>query len=306
MQQSDEQYGPNMSQLRANTRRMKKRAARRRACTMMVILVIALACIAFLTPVFDIQYVDVIGLERTPTELVETAGAGVKGQNLFTVSTKSFENVLCDMPYIKAAHTKRHLIPPSLEVTVTERTPAAYIACASGFVLIDGDLIVLEASLQPPTDLPKIVGAVPTNTQPGTKMTIDEGVPQAEQQPAQPSPAPADTKPKEQKETKEGAAAQTPDTEEKITIDETKKSDIIELCIRELERFGADITTIDVSDTKDIMFMYCDRLRVTCGSSLDLEEKLKLFTEVINSNRLASNARGSVDLSNTGRAVYSP
>lgn len=65
------------------------------------------------------------------------------------------------------------------------------------------------------------------------------------------------------------------------------------------------VESLDLSDLMNIRFRYDDRLDVTCGSSIDLDRKLRLFEASVNSNNLAPNAQGSMDLSITGNAMYS-
>ena len=65
------------------------------------------------------------------------------------------------------------------------------------------------------------------------------------------------------------------------------------------------VDSIDLSDLTNIRFRYDDRLDVTCGSGIDMDRKLRLFEASVNSNNLAPNAQGSMDLSITGNAMYS-
>ncbi len=65
-----------------------------------------------------------------------------------------------------------------------------------------------------------------------------------------------------------------------------------------------DILSLD--PITSITFTYDERLEVLCGSSLDLELKLKMFKENIYSSALNERSRGTIDLSVTGKAVYSP
>lgn len=103
-----------------------------------------------------------------------------------------------------------------------------------------------------------------------------------------------------------GVSPKSPVPGQKIDIDETDKSDIIVLCIATLGHLSDKIKNIDVTDTENISFDYENRLRVLCGSSIDFKEKIQLFEEAVNSNRLEANARGTMDLSNTGKAVHKP
>ncbi len=93
----------------------------------------------------------------------------------------------------------------------------------------------------------------------------------------------------------------------KLEIDESEKSDIIVLCIDKIDELGliADVDSISVDDTNRVTFKYQNRLTVICGSELDLEYKLAYFGSIVQ-NRLEENARGTIDLSTKGKAVYTP
>ena len=67
-----------------------------------------------------------------------------------------------------------------------------------------------------------------------------------------------------------------------------------------------NIDVFNISNEDNIKFTYDDRLEVLCGSDLDLDRKIRLFEAMVNNNNLADNAKGTVDLSVTGNARYSP
>ncbi len=76
-------------------------------------------------------------------------------------------------------------------------------------------------------------------------------------------------------------------------------------CMNELGLLDkVDILSLD--PITSITFTYDGRLEVLCGSSLDLELKLKMFKENIYSSALNERSRGTIDLSVTGKAVYAP
>lgn len=94
----------------------------------------------------------------------------------------------------------------------------------------------------------------------------------------------------------------------KLVIDESEKSDIILLCIDKIDELGLtrDINSINVEDVSNISFKYQNRLTVICGSSLDMDYKLAFFDNIIKSDKLQDNSRGTLDLSTKGRTVYTP
>ncbi len=95
---------------------------------------------------------------------------------------------------------------------------------------------------------------------------------------------------------------------EKLKIEEQDKFNIMVMCLEEMKKIGilGGVRTISVADAGNITFNYEDRLDAICGSSVDLEKKLGYFKSAANSNRLTENSRGTIDLTTTGKAIYSP
>lgn len=292
--QYDSGTNPNMSRLRKNTKKMRRRASQRRSRTLLFLIAAVVLVVVFLTPVFDIRSVKIEGTDKVTSEQTDPIIRTAVGQNLFTVGLKSFKESFCAIPYVKNTSIKRRLYPPSLTVTVTECTPVAYAATAGGFVIMDDECKILEIALQPPSEIPQITGISLKNPVAGKKIEVDSS-----------GAANAGTKSKNIS-SKDTPSPVNTDTSKKTTVDETNKSDIIVLCIKTLGHMSSKIKNIDITDTENISFDYENRLRVLCGSSIDFEEKIRLFEEAVNSNRLASNARGTMDLSITGKAVYTP
>lgn len=251
---------PNIANLRKNTRRMKKRASKRRFRFLLFLIAVAIFCVIFITPVFNIRQVNISGTEKISAEQLDGFIQSITGENLFTASIKKFSQNIAALPYAKSVSVKRRIYPPSLDVAITERKPVAYIASAGGFVIIDDECIILDISMQPPENLADITGISPKNPSPG----------------------------------------------QIITVDEENKSDIIKLCINELSPILDKVDDINLADVDNISFEYDNRLRVICGSSIDFADKILLFQSSINSNRIEHNARGTFDLSITGKAVHIP
>ena len=88
--------------------------------------------------------------------------------------------------------------------------------------------------------------------------------------------------------------------------DETQK--IIMSCIGYMEKADIikDITMLSFADMTNITFNYQSRLDVICGTHIDFQRKLALFKEAVNSNKLTENSRGTINLSTTGKAIYTP
>ena len=66
------------------------------------------------------------------------------------------------------------------------------------------------------------------------------------------------------------------------------------------------ITRIDIGNTLDITFTYEDRLTAHCGSSLELDRKVRMFKEAVTNASMNPDAAGIVNLSEPGKATYTP
>lgn len=93
-----------------------------------------------------------------------------------------------------------------------------------------------------------------------------------------------------------------------LESEDEEQIEIISSCLSVMEKLGMidRLDYIDVADKTNIRFGYDDRMDALCGTKLDLERKIRMFNVVINGNSLAQNARGTIDLSTPGKAVYIP
>ncbi len=89
---------------------------------------------------------------------------------------------------------------------------------------------------------------------------------------------------------------------------DVEKTDILKTCLDTMVSLGmADkLDYIDLTDITNIRFGYDDRIDALCGTRLELERKIRMFDATVTGNNIADNARGIIDLSVTGKAVYTP
>lgn len=87
-----------------------------------------------------------------------------------------------------------------------------------------------------------------------------------------------------------------------------EKQEVMVTCLKTMESTGIinKVDNIDISNLTGIKFRYDNRIDALCGTQLDLDRKIRLFRETVYSNSIAENAKGTVDLSITGKAVYIP
>ncbi len=95
---------------------------------------------------------------------------------------------------------------------------------------------------------------------------------------------------------------------EAVKSDSEEKDRIAASALRTLESTGiiGNAVEINLSNIADIIINYDNRITVLCGSQFEIERKLRLFKETVTSNSLDENARGTVNLKEAGKAVYTP
>lgn len=93
-----------------------------------------------------------------------------------------------------------------------------------------------------------------------------------------------------------------------ISLKDSETQKIIFDCIQNMQKADIinDITVMSFEDMTNITFNYQSRLDVICGTHIDFSRKLSLFKEAVNSNKLTQNSRGTINLSTTGKAIYTP
>ena len=93
-----------------------------------------------------------------------------------------------------------------------------------------------------------------------------------------------------------------------LKSDSEEKDEIAITALKTFEITGIldEVIDINISDTSNIMINYDNRINVKCGSKLNLDRKLRLFKESVKSSSLTENSRGTMDLSESGKSVYTP
>lgn len=247
-------------QKRQKQRRLKMQ--RMRALVILVLVIITVTVILFMTPIFNIRSVTVEGNVTVTAEEFQEMLKPLVGENLFRTGSRKIEKMLKVNPYIDKVSVQKKAIPPSVQVTVSEYTPAGIIRTEGKTLLVSSGLNVLTDNADTSLSVPVVTGF---------------GISEAE-------------------------------VGDVIKSDEAEKRDIILTALTTLEKTGVidKVREIDVNDTADITMNYDNRLTVKCGTQLDLERKLRLFREMVMNNYFADNARGTIEFTDSGKAVYTP
>lgn len=95
---------------------------------------------------------------------------------------------------------------------------------------------------------------------------------------------------------------------EDITLSNDEKASALAAALTAIESTELldKIIEIDITNLTYIIINYDDRIQVKCGTALDIDRKIRLLAEAVTSNSLSENAKGTIDLSETGKAIYTP
>lgn len=246
-------------QKRQKQRRIK--AKRRRTFIVLLLAAVVIAIVLFLTPIFNIRSVSVEGNVHVTAEQLNEILHPLVGENLLRTGSGKITKMLKTNPYIDTVEVQKRIFPPSVDITVTEYTPAALVRAEGRTLVLNSALHVLDEQGGEQWDIPNVVGV-------------------------------------NVKEYSNGTAK----------LENTDKEETLSAMLQTIESTGmlAEINEIDLNSLSYILINYDDRIEVKCGSQLDIERKIRLLKEAVTSNSLAQNARGTIDLSETGKAVYTP
>lgn len=107
------------------------------------------------SPWLRVQRVDVEGVERLDPAVVVAAGQSQVGRPMVMASTDQVAARLRGRPLVLAVEVRRSW-PSTLTVVVTERRPAAAVASAGRFTLVDRGGVVVAVEARPPAGVPVV------------------------------------------------------------------------------------------------------------------------------------------------------
>lgn len=155
--------------------RKKKRLKKQRfkAVLGIVIALILTVVLVFMTPIFNISFIQLDGNKTIQKEIIKEKVGGVIGENLFSVSISDLSTRLKEIPQISDVKIKKKIFPSGLEISIIESQPAAYLRSGNSTLLIDSDLrIVDDASVFDYENFPSISGISVSNGKLNEKLDI--------------------------------------------------------------------------------------------------------------------------------------
>lgn len=244
-------------------KKYRRRVQRMRVAAVLFITAAAMIILVFMTPVFNIDRITLSGNNIVTKDMIEEKVGYLIGRNLFSTSSGRIRDIMLEIPQIDDVRVSKKLFPPSIELSISECTPAAYMLSSNKVVVIDSDMKVIDDS-----------GAFSTDTIPSVS----------------------------------GISIPSYEVNKQVSSDSAEKDEILKTMLRSFEATGLldKITYISLDDLTEIKFNYDNRLECTCGSQLELDRKIRMFAETINSSSIEGNVTGTMDLGTPGQAVLQP
>ena len=119
-------------------RKLKRRQKKQLAFLTFVVLIASVIAIVLLTPIFEVQKIEVRGNSVLKDEEVVRASGIVEGINIFGVNLGEAKENLKNLGYVESVKVKRAL-PSTVEITVVEEVGVGYIKAKDGYVIITAD-----------------------------------------------------------------------------------------------------------------------------------------------------------------------
>ena len=133
--------------------------ARMRALSALIAVLIIIAAVVLITPVFDVRSISVSGNTMVSAEQVSVLVGDIKGTNLFLASKNGMEKQLKTLNYIDEVEISKSLIPPSIDIVVTEFIPAGYVQTGGQYLVLDRNLHIIDNAGEFDTDsVPCVIG----------------------------------------------------------------------------------------------------------------------------------------------------
>lgn len=135
---------------------MKKERIRKKVI-LFLLFVIAI-CLFLLSPIFNLQNVNITGNSVVSTEEILTSSGLIYNNSIFKINKASVSNKIKKNPYIESVNIKRK-IPSTIDIEVIERETRFMLEFANAYVYINSQGYMLEIA-QEKVEVPLITGFV--------------------------------------------------------------------------------------------------------------------------------------------------
>lgn len=122
-----------------------------------IILVITAIALFLLSPIFNINEVQVVGNSKISKEKIISLSKIQNGTNLYRISKREVKSNIKEEPYVRKVQVKR-ILPSKIELTVEERVLEYLFEFAGSYAYIGSEAYILEISEENVDDKLKIKG----------------------------------------------------------------------------------------------------------------------------------------------------
>lgn len=126
-----------------NNKKKQKKKSKAPKIILLLLLVIGVVIFALVSPIFNIQKIEVTGNEKVDSSTIISLSGVIEGKNIFQISKKNVINNIKENTYIDKAIIKRKL-PGTLQINVEERKIAYQVKVINSYVYIDYQGYILE------------------------------------------------------------------------------------------------------------------------------------------------------------------
>jgi cell division protein FtsQ len=134
----------------------RRRVMRRRLGAILVMIVVtAVVCTVWFTPVFGVREVEVLGTADLTADEVRAAAAIESGAPLVQLDVDAVAARVRELPRVAGVSVER-VVPGTVRLTVDEREPVGVITAPDGAHLIDATGKDYATVVQPPSGLPEL------------------------------------------------------------------------------------------------------------------------------------------------------
>ncbi|HUW64512.1 MAG TPA: FtsQ-type POTRA domain-containing protein [Spirochaetia bacterium] len=134
-----------------------------------IVLLVLAGYILFRSPLFQVQRMEVTGTRLLqPGQIRELSGINL-GENIFQVNLGEAQKKIALLPLVKTADLRR-ILPSTVLIEVTERTPVALLDEGSTFGEVDEDGYYLQQGAVNTGGLPVLTGIQASLPAPGQKV----------------------------------------------------------------------------------------------------------------------------------------
>lgn len=153
---------------RIEQERKKRRLRQKRikAAGVFGLFLLAAVILIFMTPLFNIKQITLEGNNAVTKDQIQEKVGDLIGKNLFATTTGKIESKVMEIPQVDTADAAKKLFPPSIRLSITECSPAAYLLSGNKIIVIDSDLKIIDDSNSFDTDvIPSVSGvSIPSYT----------------------------------------------------------------------------------------------------------------------------------------------